>query len=341
MRVLGIESSCDETAAALVDDTGLLASTISSQVDIHARFGGVVPEIASRNHLMALPHIIDHVLDKAGMTLAQVEGIAVTARPGLVGALLVGVSAAKSLSFALGIPLVGVHHLEAHLYAAWLSGGELTYPHLGLVVSGGHTSLLMVRGLGNLELLGATRDDAAGEAFDKIAKLLGLGYPGGPIMDAYAAQGDPLRYVFPQSLRRRDTLDFSFSGLKTAVRRQVALTPPVSQQDRYDLCASVQHAIVEIICAKVLQALSMHPVSTVVAAGGVVANRGLRAGLEAATAQAGVRLVIPPFHLCTDNAAMVAALGRKYLMAGVRSTLALNAEPYRPLGVAGFAAAGD
>ena len=342
MLVLGIETSCDETAVAIVGDEGkLLSSIVSSQIEIHKRFGGVVPEIASRNHLEALPNLLDQVLAESGHTLQELEGIAVTARPGLIGALLVGVNAAKSLAWSLGIPFIGIHHLEAHLMAAAIDNSGVTFPHIGLVVSGGHTSLFRVNGIGDISLLGETRDDAAGEAFDKIAKMLDLGYPGGPEIDRRAALGDPKRHTFPQAMKKKNNLEFSFSGLKTAVRVFLKDNPPQNETDINDICAGVQFAITEIITRKVEMALRQEGLTSVVAAGGVVANKGLRASLEAMGKRRGIDIHIPPINMCTDNAAMVAALGQAYLERGEHSSLLLNAAPYRPLGVEGILAAGD
>ena len=327
---------------AIVGENGsLLSSIVSSQIEIHKRFGGVVPEIASRNHLEALPNLLDQVLQHSGIAIGDLEGIAVTARPGLIGALLVGVNAAKSLAWSLGIPIIGIHHLEAHLMAAALDGKPVAYPHIGLVVSGGHTSLFRVNDIGDITLLGETRDDAAGEAFDKIAKLLDLGYPGGPEIDRRAAQGDPDRFVFPQAMKRKDNLEFSFSGLKTSVRVFLNDNPPQNETDINDICAGVQRAITEIITSKVEYALRQEKLASVVAAGGVVANRGLRASLETMGKRRNVDIRIPAIDMCTDNAAMVAALGQAYLLRGIHSSLRLNAAPYRPLGIPGIMAAGD
>ncbi len=344
MIVLGIESSCDETSLAIArENNEIVSSIVSSQVDIHARFGGVVPEIASRNHLESMPSLLDKTLEQAGMTLKDVQGIAVTARPGLIGALLVGVQFAKSLSWALQIPYVGTHHIEAHLYAAHIikNQPEPEYPYVGLVVSGGHTSLFKVKGVGDVEQLGNTRDDAAGEAFDKVAKLLNIGYPGGPIIDKLARLGDPNRFEFPKSMRSRESLDFSFSGLKTAVRLHLAKNPPQNETDVHDVCAGVEKAIAEILAIKTAQALDFTGLSSLVVAGGVAANTGTRLAINKMAEEKGVKAVFPPLSLCTDNAAMVAALGRRYLISGVRSSLFMNAEAYRPLGAEGVSPAGD
>ncbi len=342
MIVLGIETSCDETSVAIVGENDhIYSNIISSQVELHARFGGVVPEIASRNHLEALPSLMDSALEEASLSLNDIEGVAVTARPGLIGALLVGLQAAKSIAWALDVPIVGIHHLEAHIYAAHLSSPKPEYPYIALVVSGGHTSLFEVFDVGNVRLLGATRDDAAGEAYDKIAKMLGLGYPGGPIIDKLASKGDPNKYDFPMAMMRKGNLEFSFSGLKTAVRVFLQKHELKSEQDIADVCASVQRAIVQTLIRKIEYASEATNVRRVVVAGGVSANSGLRSALEDLSNRLGLEVFVPELRLCTDNGAMVAGLGRQYLLRGVRSSMLLNAEPYRPLGVEGVPPAGD
>ena len=323
--VLGIESSCDETAVALLQDgRKLLASEISSQIKEHARFGGVVPEVASRQHLAALFPLIDRALEQAQVSLEQVDAIAVTRAPGLIGALLVGLSAAKALAYSLDIPLVGVNHLEAHLWAPSLLEQPPSLPFLGLIVSGGHTALYRVKGPGCFELLGNTRDDAVGEAYDKVAKLLGLGYPGGVVIDRLAAQGNPEAIDFPRALPRKDTLDFSFSGLKTAVRQYVEKNAP-AESDLPDLCASFQEAAVNALLRKSMLALKKTGLKHWVIAGGVAANSRLREKAKQLAQQAGVELFVPPPILCTDNAAMVAAVGYERLKRGERDDLRLNA----------------
>jgi N6-L-threonylcarbamoyladenine synthase len=311
---LAIETSCDETAAAVfTEEPRILASVIASQTDLHARFGGVVPEVAARAHLQRLLPVIDESLRRAGLTLEQIGCVAVHHTPGLVGALLVGVSAAKMLALALGVPLVGVNHIYGHVYACRLAAGRDIFPCVGLVVSGGHTSLFHCHDALRFDLLGATLDDAAGEAFDKVASLLGLGFPGGPAVEREAAAGDPAAVAFPRSFLHEDRLDFSFSGLKTAVLYAIAgqdqprPAPPPPGQRRADLAASFQQAVVDVLTAKARQALRRAGLSRLAVGGGVAANRCLRAALEAMTKAEGAELFIPPLELCTDNAAMAAS----------------------------------
>ncbi len=319
MLFLGIETSCDETAAAVfTDEPRILSSVIASQTDLHARFGGVVPEVAARAHLQRLLPVIDEALRQAGVGLADIGCIAVHHTPGLVGALLVGVSAAKMLAVALEIPLLGVNHLEGHVYACRLAAGRDIFPCVGLVVSGGHTTLYHCHDPLHFERLGSTLDDAAGEAFDKVASLLGLGFPGGPAVEREAALGNPQAYRFPRSFLHDERLDFSFSGLKTAVRYALAgqdcphPEPPPTGQTRADLAASFQAAVVEVLVAKCRQALERTGLQRLAVGGGVVANKVFRAGLEQMAAQRGVELFIPPLSLCTDNAAMAAVAVEKW-----------------------------
>lgn len=326
MLVLGIESSCDETSCALVEDgRRILTNEISSQVEEHARFGGVVPEIASRQHLAALFPLLRRALERAERPLSAVDLIAVTRAPGLIGPLLVGLSGAKALAYATGIPLIGVNHLAAHLLAARLNDPAPSYPFLGLIVSGGHTALYRVDGPTRFTLLGNTRDDAAGEAYDKVAKLLGLGYPGGIVIDRLAKQGDPKSIAFPRALRRKDTLDFSFSGLKTAVRTHVHQAPP-APADLPDVCASFQEAVVDTLVSKATLALAQTGLGRLVLAGGVAANSRLRARMAEMASRRRIELFLPPLSLCTDNAAMVAVCGYERYQAGLRSDLTLNAQ---------------
>ncbi|HZO88143.1 MAG TPA: tRNA (adenosine(37)-N6)-threonylcarbamoyltransferase complex transferase subunit TsaD [Chthonomonadaceae bacterium] len=309
MNVLGIETSCDETSAAIVvDGREIKANVIASQADLHARYGGVVPEVASRKHVERLLPVVQEALDTAGLTYGDLEAIAVTNRPGLLGALLVGVSAAKALAYARHIPLVGVHHLEGHVYSNFLAAPDFVhaFPLLILIVSGGHTEIVRMDGHGRYTLLGRTRDDAAGEAFDKGARLLGLPYPGGPNVDRLAVQGDPTRVPFPRAWLG-DSLDFSFSGLKTAVRNFAARD--AGQTPLPDVAASFQAAIVEVLTEKMRRAARATGIRTICVAGGVAANRGLKAAMQAMADEEGLRLVIPPPVLCTDNAAMIAAAG--------------------------------
>jgi N6-L-threonylcarbamoyladenine synthase len=329
MRVLGIESSCDETAASVVEDgRRALSDVVATQIEIHRRWGGVVPELASRNHVVQILPVIDEALQRAGVGPADLDAIAVTSGPGLVGALLVGVQAAKGLAAAWGKPLVRVNHLEGHLVAAFLNDPPPTFPFLGLVVSGGHTSLYAARGFGHYERLGATRDDAAGEAFDKGAKLLGLPYPGGVAIDRLARDGDPKAIRFPRAIVKGSDLDFSFSGLKTALLHHVKKHGVPEGRALADLCASYQEAIVAALVQKAFRAARRLQFPRLVLSGGVAANTRLRAAVaaEAATYE-GVEVFLPPPRLCTDNAAMIAVAGTEAFRRGERAPLDLNADP--------------
>jgi len=316
---LALETSCDETAAAVfTEEPAILANVIASQTDLHARFGGVVPEVAARAHLQRLLPVIDEALRQAGIRLNQVGCIAVHNTPGLVGALLVGVSAAKMLAVALGVPLIGVNHIEAHIYAARLAAGRDIFPCVGLVVSGGHTCLFHCRTALDFELLGATLDDAAGEAFDKVASLLDLGFPGGPAVERAAAGGNPKAYALPRSFLHEERLDFSFSGLKTAVLYTLRgqdgsrTRAPLSIQQRADLAASFQQAVIDVLVEKSRQALRRTGLKRLAVGGGVTANQVFRAALERMAAEEGAELFIPPPRLCTDNAAMAAVAVEKW-----------------------------
>jgi N6-L-threonylcarbamoyladenine synthase len=316
---LSLETSCDETSAAVfTDDLQVLANVIASQTDLHARFGGVVPEVAARAHLQRLLPVIDEALRQAGISLTQLGAIAVLNTPGLVGSLLLGVSAAKMLALALGIPLLAANHIEAHIYACRLAAGRDIFPCVGLVVSGGHTSLFHCETALRFQLLGATLDDAAGEAFDKVAALLGLGFPGGPAVEREAANGNPTAHRFPRSFIHEDRLDFSFSGLKTAVAytvhgANVARGPvPPPGQARADLAASFQQAVVDVLVAKARQALQRTGLKRLAVGGGVAANLRLREALEAMIREDHAELFIPPLTLCTDNAAMAAVAIEKW-----------------------------
>jgi N6-L-threonylcarbamoyladenine synthase len=333
MRVLGIESSCDETAAAIVDDgTTVRAEVVASQNEVHERYGGVVPELASRAHVLNVIPVLQAALDRAGTSLAAVDGIAVTHAPGLVGALLVGLQTAKALAWVTGKPLVGVHHLEGHLSAIFLEPEPPPLPHLALIVSGGHTSLVRVEDFGNVVELGRTRDDAAGEAFDKGAKLLGLGYPGGVEIDRLARTGDAAAVPFPRAMTAGATgADFSFSGLKTALLHHVRAHGVPSGQALSDLCAGYQEAIVEQLVRKTRRLAHREALRHVQVCGGVAANSGLRAGLERAGAEDDFRVYAPRPARCTDNAAMIAAAGYRRLVRGERANLALDAVPSAPL----------
>jgi N6-L-threonylcarbamoyladenine synthase len=303
-RILGIETSCDETAAAVVDDgRRARSSVVSSQADLHARFGGVVPEVASRAHVEVIDDVIAEALVEAGTDLPELDVIAAVHGPGLAGALIVGVSAAKALAVAMGIPYVGINHHEAHVYAALLEDTTLEPPLLTLIVSGGHTLLVAMEDHGKYRVLGQTVDDAAGEAFDKVARFLGLGYPGGPIIDRLATTGDPSAIAFPRPMLN-DGDDFSFSGLKTAVVQWVRKHPDT---DVADIAASFQAAVVDVLVAKLVRAAVRTGIETIVIGGGVAANSELRTGVLDAADAAGLRAVLPSRELCTDNAAMVAA----------------------------------
>ncbi len=327
--VLGIESSCDETAAAVVDNGfRILSNVISSQVDIHHEYGGVVPELASRHHVLNIVPVVEAALDSAGVTLKEVQGVAVTAGPGLVGALLVGLQFAKALAFVAGKPLLAADHLMAHLEAPFLDRVDEgpAFPHVCLLASGGHTVIGVRRSPFVLEVLGATRDDAAGEAYDKVAKMLGLGYPGGRLIDEHGSRGDRAAIRFPRALRGQKGWDFSFSGLKTAVKQHLARQgPPVDSKGLADLCASFQEAVVEVLVERVRQAAEHTGLRQVVVAGGVAANTRLRAELGRCAVEAGWQLFIAPPLLCTDNAAMVAVVGQRHLATGRVADLALNA----------------
>ena len=332
MNVLGIESSCDETAAAVVRDDGLvLADVVASQIDVHGPYGGVVPELASRAHLQNVVPVITQAVAALPGGFADVDAIAVTNGPGLVGALLVGLQAAKAIAWSRGLPLVGVNHLVGHLLAVYLRRQpeappvEVAMPYIALLASGGHTALYRVDTPNDVELLGETRDDAAGEAFDKVSKLLGLGYPGGPIVDRLAAQGNPRAIPLPLPMRNKHGLEFSFSGLKTAVAQHVAKHGvPRTPEAQADLCASFQHAAVTSLVAKSLLACKREGVARLVLGGGVAANKGLRALAAERCAEVGVTLHVPPLASCTDNAAMIAYAGAMRLLRGERDGLDLN-----------------
>lgn len=322
--VLGIETSCDETAAALVmGGHDVLSSVVSSQVDLHAAYGGVVPEIASRAHLELLNPVVARAVVEAGIDEQRIDAVAVTSGPGLIGALLVGVAAAKAFALAWDVPFVAVNHHEAHLYAAFLEDPDLEFPVVVLLVSGGHTMLIEMRDHGRYRLLGRTIDDAAGEAFDKVARYLGLGYPGGPAIDRTAAAGDAEAIAFPRAMLR-EGYDFSFSGLKTAVVNHVRAYPGVSNAD---VAASFQEAVVDVLVTKTMRAAEEVGARRIVLAGGVAANTVLRARIAEQAAAAGTRAVLPSRAMCTDNAAMIAAAGWYRLRAGGPSPLDLGASP--------------
>ncbi len=328
MLVLGIESSCDETSAAvLVDGRRILSNVVASQDDVHAPFGGVVPELASRRHLEIVVPIIERALAEAGVQAEELNGIAVTHGPGLVGSLLVGCAVAKSMAYVHGKALVGVNHLEGHIYAAFLTDDPPEHPFLALVVSGGHTALYHARAPLEYALVGQTRDDAAGEAFDKVAKLLGLGFPGGPVIQRAAEDGDPRAIAFPPARMSDGARDFSFSGIKTAVSLYVKRHGPLSAGAVADVAASFQAAAVRMLVRRTIRAALDLGVQRLVLTGGVAANGPLRAALTAEAGQHALHLHIPPRHLCTDNAAMIAAAGTARLLAGERADLTMNAIP--------------
>jgi len=323
--VLAIETSCDETAVAVLRaPREILASEIASQIHLHKQYGGVVPEVASRNHLPRIRPLIEVALQRSGCSLAEIDCVAATRGPGLLTSLLVGYSAAKGLAIGLGTPFIGVNHLEGHLLSPFLQGSDRPLPAVGLVVSGGHTMLVGLTGVGSYNLLGRTVDDAAGEAFDKVAKLLDLPYPGGPEIDRLAKQGNPKKFDLPRSMLRSGDLNFSFSGLKTAVRY---LLPKLDGDFRADLCASFQEAVVDILVQKTIRAAECFGVNLVTVSGGVSANSRLRAKMTDATAAAGLDLKLASPSLSTDNAAMIAYAALERYLLGYRSELNEDADP--------------
>jgi N6-L-threonylcarbamoyladenine synthase len=332
MRVLGIETSCDETAVAVVEDLKVLSNVLASQHDIHDRFGGVVPELASRAHLERINPLIDAALQEAGSEWREIEGVAVTRGPGLVGALLVGLASAKAIALALDVPMVAVNHLEGHIYANFLEHGPPDPPYVVLLVSGGHTMLVHMPEEHRYEILGQTLDDAAGEAFDKIARFLGLGYPGGPELDRLSRGGDPDAVRFPRAMAQSGDFDFSLSGLKTAVIRHVRAEREAGGETSVeDLAASFQEAVVDVQVQKTIAAAESTGVHSILLGGGVVANSRLRERMSAEAEGHGMRLLFPSPELCTDNAAMIAAAGQARLARGERSPFDVGAEPGLPL----------
>lgn len=333
MIVLGIETSCDETGVAVLEDSIVRSNIITSQIDLHARFGGVVPELASRAHVMMLTPAIDQALSAAGVGARDLDAVAVTIGPGLIGALLVGVAGAKAMAGALGVPLIGVNHLEGHIESAFLEEPDLEPPVIALIVSGGHTMIALMPDHGSFEILGQTIDDAAGEAFDKVARFLGLGFPGGPEIDRLAREGDAAAYPFPRSLLNEPNYDFSLSGLKTAVIRWAREREAINEAfDLADVAASFQEAIVEVQVAKTVRAALDTGIGTVVIAGGVAANSRLRELMRASGEQAGLRVVTPALALCTDNGAMIAAAGARRLARGEVTGPEVGADPSLSLG---------
>jgi N6-L-threonylcarbamoyladenine synthase len=330
MLVLGIESSCDETAASVVSNGKMCSNVIASQIAAHSPYGGVVPEIASRKHIEAINVVLKKALNDADVALSEIEGIAVTCGPGLIGSLLIGLSTAKALAYALNVPFVGVNHLEGHIAASFLSERVPAVPFIALVVSGGHTSIYIVKNYHQFQLIGQTRDDAAGEAFDKAAKLLNLGYPGGVVIDKIAKGGNPQAVAFPRAMK--DSPDFSFSGLKTSLLTLLKKRGRnFSAEELPDITASYQEAIVDTLVEKTIKAAENNGINRIVVCGGVAANSRLREKFAAETALRKIDLFIPPVILCTDNAAMIAAIGEIMLKNGRRDSLDLNAVSRWPL----------
>jgi N6-L-threonylcarbamoyladenine synthase len=331
MKVLGIETSCDETGIALYDsEHGLLADALYSQIELHQKYGGVVPELASRDHIRKTLPLVKEVLDKAGCGLDAIDGIAYTAGPGLAGALLVGASIGRSLGMALDVPTIGVHHMEGHLLAPLLEEDGPGFPFVALLISGGHTQLVTVQGIGQYQLIGESVDDAAGEAFDKVAKMLGLPYPGGPHVAELAKAGTPERFLFPRPMTNRPGLDFSFSGLKTFVLttvQQHTVNGSISDQDRADIAHAFQEAVVATMVIKCRRAFRQTGLKTLVIAGGVSANTRLREDLGRMADEEGGRLYYPALRYCTDNGAMIAYAGCQRLLAGQQDDLAILAKP--------------
>ncbi|MED4534871.1 tRNA (adenosine(37)-N6)-threonylcarbamoyltransferase complex transferase subunit TsaD [Metabacillus fastidiosus] len=326
--ILAIETSCDETACAIVKNgKEIIANIVSSQIESHKRFGGVVPEIASRHHVEQLTVVLEEAMEKSALSFEDLDAIAVTEGPGLVGALLVGVNAAKALAFAQGLPLVGVHHIAGHIYANQLIA-ELKFPLLALVVSGGHTELVYMKEHGSFEVIGETLDDAAGEAYDKVARTLGLPYPGGPHIDRLAHEGEP-SISLPRAWLEEGSYNFSFSGLKSAVINTLHNAKQKGEEiNPQDLAASFQESVIEVLVTKTMRAAEQYNVKQVLLAGGVAANKGLRSALQTAFSEKkDIELIIPPLSLCTDNAAMIAAAGSVMYKKGVRSNMKLNANP--------------
>lgn len=344
MKILGIDTSCDETAAAVVaDGREVLSNVVASQVEVHQEYGGIVPELASRKHIEAINYIVRQALVEADVTFKDLEAIAVTNRPGLIGALLVGVAAAKSLAYCHNLPLLGINHIEGHIYANHMVHDTLSFPHICLTVSGGHTLLVEVHEGWQYKVLGSTQDDAAGEVYDKVAKYLGLGFPGGKVIDELAQKGDPTAIKFPRPLRTSGDYQFSFSGIKTSVRyfvekaRRTGVLVENGQEDTKDInpdmvtiediAASFQAAVVDVLVYKSVHAAKSTRASTITLTGGVAANSQLRTSLKAAAAEIGTEVYYPPMSLCTDNGAMIAGIAYQKYRHGLRDGLSLNATP--------------
>ncbi|MDD3269233.1 MAG: tRNA (adenosine(37)-N6)-threonylcarbamoyltransferase complex transferase subunit TsaD [Syntrophomonadaceae bacterium] len=326
--ILGIESSCDETAASIVKNgRDILSNVINSQISIHQQFGGVVPEVASRKHIENIAGVVDKAFKDAGLSYSDIDAVAVANAPGLVGALLVGVSFAKGFAYALNKPLLAVNHLHGHIYANFLEHENISFPAICLVVSGGHTSLLYMASRGHLKLIGETRDDAAGEAFDKVARFLGLGYPGGPAIQKAAQQGETGRYKLPRVFLDRNDFEFSFSGLKTAAMNLWRKSERQGNASVYDMAAEFQEALVEVLAEKTIRAAQEYQVHTLLMAGGVAANQRLRNMMKERSKALGLQLYYPALNLCTDNAAMIAGDAHYYYINGRFAPLTLNAYP--------------
>ena len=332
MKILGIETSCDETGVAIFCETeGVIENRVYSQIDLHRKYGGVIPELASRDHIRKTLPLIKAVLEEHHLGKKDINGIAYTAGPGLVGALLVGASVAKSLALAWGVPAIGVHHMEGHLLATLLTEDPPNYPFVALLVSGGHSQLIACYENQEYQLLGESQDDAAGEAFDKVAKMLGLDYPGGPVIEKLAAKGDPERFPFPRPMTKKPGLDFSFSGLKTAVANEIKAHANMTLDDKADLAASFQAAALETIRIKCKRALDSTGIKSLVVAGGVSANLALRENLEKIAQDKKVNIHYPPLDLCTDNGAMIAFAGYKRLCSGYEEDLTIRVKARWPL----------
>jgi N6-L-threonylcarbamoyladenine synthase len=334
MLILGIDSSCDDMSASVVEDgRNILSNIVSSQDEIHTKYGGIVPELAARQHTETVVPVVEEALRKAGVEIDDIDGIGVTQGPGLIVSLLIGLSYAKALSFAKDIPYVGINHLEGHIGSIFLESDEITFPYIALVVSGGHTLLCEVKSYDEYTLLGQTRDDAAGEAFDKVAKLLGLGYPGGVVIDRMAQKGNPKTFSLPRAYLSKDSLDFSFSGLKSAVYRLVdGMRPDQIESALNDLVASFQEAVIDVLVDKTIMAANERGIKDLLVTGGVAANSRLRCKMSERAEENGMRLFLPSPSLCTDNGAMIAAVAYHRLKKGMTSSLNLNAEPNLQIG---------